>query len=184
MAASAVFLLWLGPDKIIERVGTLAEGHHVPSLQYRMRAWERAIPLIQENALIGTGLGTFQFAFMRHAPPGEGWWTHADNEYLELVCDMGVPGGLLLLWGGSAWLLRVGRLRLLKGQPERHLYIGLVAGMAALFLHSATNANLQIPANGLLLPILGAALLNLVMLAARGRRPHQPVAAAVAETSR
>ncbi|MGH9870166.1 MAG: O-antigen ligase family protein [Candidatus Polarisedimenticolia bacterium] len=170
LAVSAVFLMWLGPEALIERVGTLAEGHGVPSLQHRIEEWKRSIPMIEQNALIGTGLGTFQFAFMRHAPPGELWSTHLDNEYLELVCDMGIPGAILLIWGAGAWLLRVARPAALKGQPERHLYIGAAAGMAGLFLHSVTNANLQIPANGVLVPILAAALLNLVALASRGSR--------------
>src|SRR5262249_53038446 len=75
LAASVGFLLWLGPEKVIQRIGTLSEGSAVPSFHHRVEAWGRTVPLIQDNLLTGTGLGTFRFAFMRYAPPGEGWWT-------------------------------------------------------------------------------------------------------------
>jgi len=164
LAASVLFLVWIGPEMVLERIGTLSAGQGVPSLQYRVSAWEQTAHLIRENALAGTGLGTFRFSFMRYAPPGEGWWNTAHNEYLELLCDTGLIGGALFLWGTVAWLARVARPGRLRGRPERHMYIGITAGLVGLFLHSAISSNLQVPADAILVPILGAALINLVAI--------------------
>ena len=178
--ATIGFLMYLGPDRVLDRIGTLAEGQQVPSLQYRISAWGRQVPLIQENPVLGTGLGTFRFAFMRYAPPGQSWWNVAHNEYLELLCDTGLAGGLLFVWGAGAWLIRVARPARMRDRPERHLYIGLAAGLAALLVHSAISSNLHVPANGLLIPVLGAALLNLMGLTARRGRPEKAPAEASA----
>ncbi len=165
--STAAFLFYIGPEKVFERVGTLSEGSRVPTLQLRVRAWEREASLIQQNPVLGTGLGTFRFAFTRYAPPGQSWQNVADNEYLELLCDTGLAGGILFLWGAGTWLWRVARPARMRGRPERHLYIGMVAGLAALLVHSAISSNLHVPANGLLIPVLGAALLNLMALTSR-----------------
>jgi O-antigen ligase len=165
--STVAFLFYLGPEKVFERVGTLSEGRQVPSLQLRVNAWGREASLIQQNPVLGTGLGTFRFAFTRYSPPGQSWQNVADNEYLELLCDTGLAGGILLLWGAGTWLWRVARPARMRGRPERHLYIGMVAGLAALLVHSAISSNLHVPANGLLIPVLGAALLNLMALPSR-----------------
>jgi O-antigen ligase len=171
LAASLLFLVWIGPERVIERLGTLSAGQETPSLQYRMGAWGRAMPLVQDNLLVGTGLGTFKFAYMRYAPPGLSWWTSADNQYLELLCDTGLTGFLLFMWGAVAWWVRAGRPWRLRGRPERHMYIGILAGLAGLAMHSMATGHLHVPANAILVPILGAATLNLVAQAPASRRP-------------
>jgi O-antigen ligase len=180
LAASMLFLVWLGPERVVERIGTLSEGEKVQSLQYRFGAWQRALPLVRDNALVGTGLGTFRFAYMRYAPPSQSWWISADNQYLELLCDVGVTGFLLFLWGAGAWIVRAGRPWRLRDRPERHMYIGIVAGLAGLALHSGVTGHLHLPANAVLIPVLGAALINLVAMAPV-RREARPASASAGE---
>jgi O-antigen ligase len=160
--AAAAFLLWVGPEKVLERVGTLSEGQSVPSLAVRIGTWNRSMSLIASNPVVGTGLGTYAFAFLRFSPPGENWWNTAHNEYVELVCDTGIIGTALFLAGLIAFLAIVARPAVFRGRSERFQYMGIVAGIAGLLLHSAISSNLQIPANGLLLAVLGAALTGLV----------------------
>ncbi len=131
----------------------------MPTLQYRFGAWQHALNLIREQPLLGTGLGTFRFAFMRYAPPGEGWWTTADNEYVELVCDTGLAGAAVFLVGLGAWLFLVARPGAFRGGTRLYVWIGIVSGMLGLLAHSAVSSNLQVPANGLTLTVLGGALL-------------------------
>ena len=103
--------------------------------------------------------------------------THQYNEYLELICDTGLVGGLIVLLGFSAYLFLVLRPRSMRAKTAPYIYTGLVAGLAALLVHSAVSSNLQVPANGLLVAVLGGALLALVerqrllSAQARGRRP-------------
>ncbi|HEY3174755.1 MAG TPA: O-antigen ligase family protein [Candidatus Polarisedimenticolia bacterium] len=159
--AAAAFLGWIGPEKVIERVGTLSEGQSVPSMATRIVTWGKSMDLIAANPMLGTGLGTYAFAFMRSSPPGEGWWDTAHNEFLELLCDTGLAGAALFLIGLTAWAAPLVRARAFRGSSERFSYMGMVAGIAGLLLHSAISSNLQIPANGLLLTVLGAALTGL-----------------------
>jgi len=159
----ASFLAWIGPETVFERVGTLSQGQNTPSLELRIAAWGRAMDLVTDRPLFGSGLGTFPFAFMRYAPAGRSWWNIAHNEYIEVLCDSGIVGGSICLIGLVAWLMLVSRPGLFRGRPDRYTYAGLVAGIAALLLHSAVTSNLQVPANSLLLTVLGAALMNLVI---------------------
>ncbi len=160
MAASAALLWWIGPEKVVERVGTLSEGQNVQSMTLRLGAWKRCLGLIADHPAFGTGLGTFRYGFMRYAPPGETWWTLADNEYVELICDTGLVGGGLLLAGFMGYLLHAGRPARIRGSSDRYAYTGIAAGLFALLIHSVVSANLQMPANALLLAVLGAALLG------------------------
>ncbi|MFQ5701238.1 MAG: O-antigen ligase family protein [Acidobacteriota bacterium] len=157
------FLAWIGPEAVVERIGTLSEGRSVPAFAARTQAWERTIPMIQDHPAFGTGLGTFRYAFLRYAPPGERWWTTAHNEYLEVLCDTGIVGTVVFLMGAGAFVFFVARPGRFRHRSARYLYMGLVSGIAGLLVHSAVSSNLQVPANGLLLVVLSAALLRLVV---------------------
>lgn len=156
------FLIWIGPGEVAERVGTLSRGASEPSLTSRVRAWRQAGRLVADHPLVGTGLGTFRFAFQRDQPPDPVWWDVAHNEYLELVCDTGLAGAALFLVGLAAYLRLVMRPGQVRGRTGPFIYTGLVAGMAGLLLHSAVSSNLQVPANGLLLVILGGQLMGFI----------------------
>ena len=164
------FLVWIGPEQVVERLGSLSEGQNVATFADRWRTWSRVLLMIDDHRALGTGLGTFRFAFMRFAPPAEGWWTTAHNEYLEVVTDTGVAGALLVATGLAAYLLLVVRPRL-RDHGDRYLYAGMAAGLAGLLTHSIANSSLQVPANGLLVAVLGALLLRLVVDRGARRRP-------------
>ena len=172
-------LFWIGPESIIERVGTLSEGESIPTLATRIETWERSMQFVSDHLLLGTGLGTFRFGFMRYTSAASSWWRTAHDEYLELICDTGLVGGALFLMGLLAYGCQVakpGRFALRSGL---YLYVGLLSGIASLLVHSAISANLQVPANGMLLTVAGAALLGLV----RSYEPHTPARfASAAET--
>ena len=162
--AAGGFLSWIGSEEVIDRLQTMSEGAKTPSLEQRYTAWRQASHLIADNWLTGTGLGTFRFAFLRYAPPGGSWWTTAHNEYIELVADTGLIGGTLALAGLGAFVfagMRPGRFRRRSG---RYVFTGLVAGIVALMVHANITADLQMPAIGLIVVVLGGALLNHVDL--------------------
>ncbi len=154
-------LFWHGPEQVIERVGTLSDAENVPSFTHRLDVWERSFRLIRDNPALGTGLGTYRFSFMPHAPPDEGWWKTAHNEYIEILCDTGLVGGAMALAGLGTYLLLVVRPARLGRSSDRYLHIGIAAGMAALVFHSMVSAVLQVPANAILLSVLAGVLLHL-----------------------
>jgi O-antigen ligase len=171
---SVAFLAWIGPEQVIERIGTLSKGQSVPSFSHRVRAWERAIPMWEDFETFGTGLGTFRYAFLKYAPPGGEWWTTAHNEYLELLCETGIIGGVIFLAGTAGYLFLVLRPWAVRRGSPLYLYVGLLTGIVGLLVHSAVSANLQTPANGLLLVLMGGALLRLVLMEEQERRAVPP----------
>jgi len=164
------FLAWIGPEQVLERIGTLSKGQSEPSFSHRVRAWERALPMHHDYKAFGTGLGTFRYAFLKYAPPGGEWWTTAHNEYLELLCETGIIGAAIFLAGLAGYLFLILRPHRVGRGSGLYLYIGILTGIAGLLLHSSVSANLQTPAVGLLLVIMGAALLSLVLMEEKERR--------------
>ncbi len=180
LVAAAGFLIWIGPEEVIERAGTISEGRSAPSLALRLDAWQRTVGLMKDYPLLGSGLGSFRFAFMPYGPPGRAWSTDAHSEYIELTCETGFAGLFLFLWGFVAYVRLVWHPLKLHRTSNRYLYAGLAAGLAAILLHSTISPSLRLPANGLAMTIMAAALLCLVLhhesrdaQAARESRAHR-----------
>lgn len=108
-----------------------------------------ALPLLEENALTGVGAGAFETTFQRY--PGADiklHFDHAHNDYLQFVIEYGLIGTLPLA------LFVIGALfHSLKALWRRESWyrsgVGFSGsmGILALMIHSATDFNLQIPAN-------------------------------------
>ncbi len=176
VVAAGATLLWLRPGEIVERVETLSQGLSTPTLAMRVVAWKRALVMAGDYLLAGTGLGSFRFAYLGYAPPGKAWWTTAHNEYIELLCDTGVVGALLVGAGLLFYGRRVLRPGVLSGRTAPYTFAGLVSGLAGLLIHSAVSSNLQVPANSLLLVVLAASLVTLVIreeAQLEGQKRHQ-----------
>ncbi len=169
---AGVFVVWIGSsEEIVQRVQTMTEGETTPSMAMRYTTWENSLSLVGKNWLLGTGLGTFRFAFMRYAPPGRNWWLTADNEFLEVFTDTGFTGGLIALTGLGTFFAAVLRPRRFRGRSGRYAFVGLVVGIVALLVHSTVHSNLQMPAIALFVVVLGGTLLNLVRLYEREEAP-------------
>lgn len=176
LAGCAGLLLWVGPVTVIERVGTLTEGRSIPTLATRVETWERSLLLLADHLALGTGLGTFRYAFMRYAPVTQTWWRTAHNEYLELLCDTGLVGGVIFLAGLGVYAYLVARPSRFAQRDASYLYVGLLSGLGSLLFQSALSANLQVPANGMLLTVAGGALLRLAMIYGPSRPAEYAVA--------
>lgn len=165
---AGVFVVWIGSSEdVVERMQTMTEGPRTPSMDMRYTAWESSLALVAENWFLGTGFGTFRFAFMRYAPPGRAWWTTAHNEFIEVFTDTGLAGGLVALAGLGAFLVAVARPRRFLGRSGRFTFVGLISGIVAILVHSIVHSNLQMPGNGIYVVVLGGALLGYVRLYGR-----------------
>jgi O-antigen ligase len=103
------------------------------------------------------GLGAFQTAYPIYSlSDGSLRVSQAHNDYLQVIADAGVFGGLLAVWFLASVLLSIGRGIVSRDQFRRGLAIGSGAGIVGILVHSAFDFNLQIPSNALLFLVLVA----------------------------
>ncbi len=126
------------------------------SLALRLDAWAKTMDVVFDYPLTGTGLGTFQWAFVSYQREGE-WqiWAEAHNDYLQLLSETGAVGLLLLL---AFLALFISKVVLPAFDPapaaRRWTTVGVGAAIFAMLVHTSVDFNLQIPAVGALFATL------------------------------
>ncbi len=166
-AVVAVPLLWLAMLQVGapgERFLDASAGE-LQSIGSRLPAWRATLEIIEEYPWIGTGLGTFEAAFVTFQPPEVSYrWDHAHNDPLEFVSDDGIPGAVTLLIGaglGFTFLIRSAVIRPL-GDPA--VPVPVASSLGVIFAHALVDFPLRIPALGLVTTlVIGAALAGLVV---------------------
>lgn len=136
-----VAILLLAGSATFERLGTVAaDGEMRPLINAAL------LRAIGDNALTGTGLGSFPHIFTLYQPPSiAGYVDMAHNDYLENMLELGIPAALLLF----AAVLYLGIRCALGVFRRRRDAIYPCAGAAATVLigvHSAFDFSMQIPA--------------------------------------
>jgi O-antigen ligase len=106
--------------------------------------------MFRDFPITGSGFGSFAEVFARYQPAGAARrWSHAHNDYVEVLLGGGLVAALLVLW------LLVGFARqVIRSVPSREPIslgrLGLIIGVASLTVHAFFDFNHQIPANALL----------------------------------
>ena len=171
------YIAWIGVSPIAHRSlwRTFFPTEETVLREIRLPLWRNALALVAESPVFGSGLGTFADVFLRYRPaelPENIQVTHAHNDYLELLVEMGLPGLLLALWA----LLRFFRFGF-KGYWQSRdpvltpLVLGGLTSCAAMGIHSFFDFNLHIPANALLFTMAAALTVATVQLMAQRHRP-------------
>ena len=164
-------------------------GPKVLDTQSRLDMWSATIRIWQDYPLWGVGPGHFDYRFREYRPERfQLRPEHAHNDYLELLADWGVAGGLIVLGGvgififglGSTWPhIRREESDFGTAMSSRYaFYLGAVCGLFALAVHSLVDFNLHIPANALAGVVVLAVLAGNLRFATkrywvRIRRPQQ-----------
>lgn len=147
---------YFGLDELKERLvntrlnDVVVDGNVVlEANEYRGVVLEHALPLAQDRLFTGQGAGSFEAVFPAYAGPEIPLhYDHAHNDFLQFVIELGLLGSLPL-----ALFVLVSMFYAIKAMRQRQsLYrsgvgFGAAIGILALMLHSATDFNLQIPAN-------------------------------------
>ncbi len=116
---------------------------------YRTQSWKIMIDAIEASPWLGHGFGTFPEAFPLYRDdrlPSRRYWDKAQNTYIELAMDMGIPATAVLLLGFGALAAQCAK-GLSRRRRERRLYPAL--GLAAMVLvgaHAIFDFSMQIPA--------------------------------------
>jgi O-antigen ligase len=155
----------------MQRVGRVLDNQSaaVDHLDMRRDLWIVAIQMWHDNFWWGAGPAHFNYRYPAYRPPRiQMQPNRAHNDYLNLLADWGTTGGIITLagiavFGAGLWRTRNHVRRMEKEFTSGHsnrfaFFIGAVAGLLALAVHSVVDFNLHIPANA----ILGVTLLALL----------------------
>lgn len=182
LASITVGILWLGAEPILNRISTGDASHgdldRVQSFQsVRGAIWHDAWRLIKEKPWTGAGLGAFETAYPNYAfdNGAGGVVAQAHNDYLQILADAGVVGGVIALW----FLLLLGRGFVLGlNHPDPSSAAMALAGGTALFgllIHSLFDFGLQLPSHALLFLSISAIVVQIGATVKAPRRERRRV---------
>ena len=152
LAGALVLWLGVGPARWQLFGSPFAEIPH----DRRISMFKDTLRIFLDHRWIGTGLGTLQTVYPRYESYYDGAIvTHAHNDYLELLSDTGLAGGMcglafvvILFWRG------IQNWRAAESPSSRSFCAGAVAACGGMLLHSLVDFNLHIPSNALLFLVL------------------------------
>jgi len=152
-------VVFTGLDAIIDRFANLGADSSSTS---RMQILKDLTAAYGRFPAFGTGLGTHAFVYpMFKQIDNVLWYTHAENEYAQVLEETGVAGlaalalfGLMVMYGGCRCLRR-GRL------PICSAVYGLGFGLTAILIHSLTDFGQHMPANAMLSAVFCALVISL-----------------------
>jgi O-antigen ligase len=153
----AVFLaiilisLYIGIDATIERFAL-----DLILQEQRPTVWGNTMGIVSDFPLFGSGLGTFTSLYPAYeAIKLQGRYSHAHNDYLQYLAEMGFVGMILLLGGIMFVLVTCFLAWRNRRRPEvKGLGLGGIIAVIAILIHSITDFNMQIPANMLLFSVV------------------------------
>lgn len=138
----------------------------------RAHFWRGTLEIIGDHPIVGSGLGSFGVAYTLYdTRNGLFRLEQAHNDYLQILSDAGIIGGLLAL-AFFVLLFRTGFARTESLDPYRRgVATGALAGCFAVLIHSFFDFTLHTTANSLLfLTIAALATVSGVEESGSGRR--------------
>lgn len=141
---------WFGWDSIFARFESIRNAQGEISNE-RLVYWRDSVNIFKDFFLTGTGFGTFEDIYPSYrTSTGNMVVDHAHNDYVELLSNGGVIGFFLVAWFGCTLFYQAIRAYLKRRESYTiYLFLGTMTGMVSILLHSSTDFNLQIGANGL-----------------------------------
>ena len=138
-----------GPSAEVTEEGlhvTLKDLADPATMALRLTYWRVGWRMFREHFWTGVGLKNFGIAYPKYQYLGAGEVKEAHNSFLQIFCETGIVGGLLMLafW---AWVAVWGAGRVLgqADRSERLILAGLLGGMLAFLAHSAIDINFSHP---------------------------------------
>ncbi len=145
----------LGGEEALSRfVGTVNSDDPTTG---RTHFWSVTVDIIKAHPVVGTGLGAFPVVYTRYdSRNGLYRLEQAHNDYLQILSDGGIVGGVLAL-GFVIMLFRMGfGRRESRDEFRSGVALGALAGCFAVLVHSFFDFTLHITANALLFLVLAA----------------------------
>lgn len=152
-----LFVGTVGSEVVFARVEDAATGR-ATSWADRLNLSRSGMEMARAFPLVGSGLGTFRYAFERFQSPrfGDRVGDFLHNDWLQLACETGVVGLALVFAGVVLFSLIVLRAAFTRRDPFcRWVSLGAYLGALALLFHSFFDYNLlKITSNGAVFAML------------------------------
>jgi len=155
LAAVLLLVLWIGFEPLTQRFNLLRQGTSEYSFVTRTEYWRGAWQMFLDHPSTGVGLGAFPTAYPAYGRSSvkNERLEQTHNDYLQLLTDAGLIGGLIGLWFLFE-LFRIARRQLDQLEhtrsQDRALMFGGYIALLGIAVHSFLDFNLQIAANALL----------------------------------
>ena len=145
-----VVIVFLTPSDLVQRFGAISSDQPTEG---RVPIWTDTLRLIAAYPLFGCGLGAFFPAFLRYQFTGVGWaWTNTHNDYLQLLSELGIVGFIApAVLIGSVFQRAVAASSEPVAQETRFIGLACAGSLLAILIHSVTDFNTYVTANGLVL---------------------------------
>jgi O-antigen ligase len=145
-------LFLVGPEGLVNNIAQSrgeSENEQLVSERYSRRdIWSATSHLIKDHPWLGVGLGAYQFAYTRYdQSSGSQRVEQAHNDYLQIVADAGLIGGLIALVFLILLFVRGFSAANIRDRRRRSIILGALAGCFAIAIHSFVEFNLQITSN-------------------------------------
>jgi O-antigen ligase len=159
-AVITVSMFWMGSslrDRLLQTRAQMSTADRNMELAGRKIIWQSTLSLIRANPITGVGLGAFGTVYPIYSCDDEETAvSRAHNDYLQILAETGIAGGLLVLWF-IASLCRTAAAGLRSREPLlARLAIASTASIIAIMVHSFFDFNLQLPSNALLFLVVVA----------------------------
>ncbi len=144
---------WIGADPIVNRLKGDGQETFATS---RTWVWRDALKVFQTYPISGAGLGAFQTVYPHRSDYDGlyGFVAQAHNDYLQVLADGGIIGGVLALWFLGVVLRDVRQGMRAHDPLLAGMALGSGAGIVGLLTHSLFDFNLQLPATAMLFLLL------------------------------
>jgi O-antigen ligase len=174
-------VLWLAPERVVNRVLGPEEAGAPAETFYTSRGWiwQDTLTLIKAHPVTGVGLGAYETAYPIYSTSdGALRVNYAHNDYLQILSDGGIIGGIIALWFIVLVVRAISQGVRMQDPWLSAVALGSGSGIIAMLVHSLFDFNLQLPANAMLFLFLTAILSSLGAVSrqpARSRQKPEPL---------
>lgn len=165
-------LTWLGAEQVINRITTSSDINQAFAQNRNFNAnrdelWRDSWTIFRANPLTGTGMGAFETALPIY---GQGRnlglvTSQTHNDYLQILTDTGIIGGLITLWFLLATTRAIWRGLRVREPLMNNIVLACGAALFGILVHSLFDFNLQLPSHALLFVCFSALVAQLSELA-------------------
>ena len=157
LALTMVIASVTGVTEIVSNVEEVAVGES-GSIHTRLDIWRSGFMYFKDFPILGSGLGTFGNVFPRYqsAAFADGLVDYAHNDWLQLFCETGVAGGIIVIAGLLFFLLNI--ITTAANNPSsfgKYMTAGCLIAIFGMLVHSFFDFNLsKITSNGIVFATL------------------------------